>query len=291
MRFFVYIFISLFLSSCLKEEYPQNEFKEQLVVEGSIRQDRVAEVMLTLNMDKSEEISEETMRDKIVRWAVVHVTDVDRNDTEKLIGMVDERYPTRFVYKSSRIRGRIGGTYRLDITYSGRQWSAETTIPNPNKLYDIKMEHVKDNLYRLQAKIKPNAEGLPYMIRCATSFTEEDRPIYYPPALFGIFDSCEQENVITINRPIDYTNIAEYSTLFLKFEDVHIEFCTMEKFGYKYWSVWENCTLNSLNPVFPVDEVPPTNITGGAAGIWMGYGVTSYIVRPVNIPIPPQQTQ
>ena len=67
MKRIFYILILLFFGSCLKEEYPQNEFKEQLVVEGFIEQDGVAKVMLSLNMDKSEEISEESLREKIVR--------------------------------------------------------------------------------------------------------------------------------------------------------------------------------------------------------------------------------
>ena len=294
MKRIFYILILLFFGSCLKEEYPQNEFKEQLVVEGFIEQDGVAKVMLSLNMDKSEEISEESLREKIVRYAKLRVTDVDNNDGEDLIGMIDKKYPTQFIYTSSRIRGRVGGTYRLDIEYNGpieslngRKWSAETTIPEPNMLYDTKMEHVEGHLYRLTAKIKPNKDGLPYMVRCATAFTEKDEPHYFPPALFGIIESCEKETTITINRALDYSNILEYSTMFLQFEDVYIQFCTMEEFGYKYWSIWENCTLNSLNPVFPVDEVPPTNISGGAAGIWMGYGTSYYRVRPYNLPIAP----
>ena len=101
-----------------------------------------------------------------------------------------------------------------------------------------------------------------------------------PPALFGVIKSCDKETTITINRPLNYTTILTYSTMFLLHEDVYIRFCTMPHFGYDYWSLWENCTLNSLNPVFPVDEEPPTNILGGASGVWLGYGVAYYRVVP-----------
>ena len=271
--------------SCLKEEYPHNEYEEQLVVEGSIEQDGVAKVMITINMDHSDEISEETLSSKIVKYATVRVTDITNDvdgDYETLVGIVDKKYPTQFVYRGSRIRGRVGGKYRLDIDYSGRHWSATTTIPAPNELYDINTELVEGTprMYRITAKIKPNPDDLPYMVQCATAFTKADAPTYFPPALFGIIEHCDKECTITINRPLDYENILEYSTLFLLSEDVYIRFCTMTEFGYKYWSLWENCTLNSLNPIFPVDEAPPTNISGGAQGIWQGYGVSYYRIEP-----------
>lgn len=280
----------LLCSSCLKEEYPDNAFEEQLVVEGSIEQGGVAKVMLSLNMQHSEKISEESMRARIVRYAIVSITDETDSEnirSEQLTCRMDKKYPTQFVYMGASIIGKVGGKYRLDIEYSGRKWSATTTIPEPNKLYDITTEFV-GKMYRVKAKIKPNADNLPYMVQCQTAFTDEDRPLYLPPALFGIIESCEQETTITINRPLDYENIREYSTLFLVYEDVYIRFCTMSHFGYRYWSVWENCTLNSMNPVFPVDEVPPTNIReitedgspGKAAGIWQGYGVSYYYVVP-----------
>ena len=293
----IYLLISLLMfSSCLKEEYPDNAFEEQLVVEGSIEQGSVAKVMLSLNMRHTEEISEQTLRDKIIRYAVVVVTDETDSEnirSEQLTCRMDTKYPTQFVYMGATIIGQVGGKYRLDIYYSGRQWSAITTIPEPNNLYDITTE-IEGHMYRVKATIKPNADNLPYMIRCATAFTKEQEPYYLPLSLFGLIENCTQETTITINRPLDYENILEYSTLFLIYEDVYIQFCTMSNFGYRYWSIWENCTLNSLNPIFPVDEEPPTNIvevtenatTGGAAGIWQGYGVSYYRVVPNlnNIP-------
>ena len=271
----------------MKEEYEHNDFEERLIVEGSIEQDGVAKVMLSLNMDYREEISEETLREKIVRSAIVYVTDIETDEREQLTGVIDKRYPTQYMYKGSAIVGKVGGRYQLDINYKGRNYYAITSIPEPNKLYDIKTEYVDDKFYRVKATLKPNAKNLPYMIQCATSFTKDEAPVYIPPALFGIIDSCTEDITVTINRPVDYTNILEYSTLFLWAEDVYVRFCTMSHFGYDYWSLWENCTLNSLNPVFPVDEEPPTNIIGdNVAGIWLGYGVSYYRIVP-NVSLKP----
>lgn len=283
----LYIFIILLaFSSCLKEKYLDNEFVKHIVVEGHISQDDVARVMLTFNMVPSEDISEETLRDKIIKYMVVRVTEIVdgvAGTSEELVGSVDAKYPTHYLYQGAFILGKVGCKYRLDIedSYSNQRWSATTIIPAPNELYNITAEKVDEKFYRLKATIKPNADNLPYMVRCATAFTKEARPHYYPLALFGLIECCDKETTITINRPLDYENIFQYSTLFLHEEDVYIQFCTMSKFGYDYWSVWENCTLNSLNPVFPVDEEPPTNITGDASGIWMGYGVSYYTIKPM----------
>lgn len=270
-------------SSCLQEEYVNNSFEEKLIVEGWIEQNGVAKVMLTFGLNPTDVISEELLKDKIVRYAVVHVSD-DLGNREKLVGFADPKYPTNFVYKGAAIVGRVGGVYTLEIEYGTRKWTSTTTIPAPNDLYDITVERETVNekyMYRVKAKIKPNEDNLPYMVQCATAFTKADAPSYFRPSLFGIIESCEKENEIVINRPLDYTNIFEYSTLFLIQEDVYIRFCTMPKFGYDYWSVWENCTLNGVNPIFPVDENPPTNILGGAEGIWLGYGVSYYRVSPL----------
>lgn len=274
----VIISIMLLTTSCLKEEYDQTSFKERLIVEGAIYNGRSAEVMLSINMDYTKEFTEDEMINKVVRYAVVTVS--DEAQTETLTCYRDNQYPTKLVYKGVYIKGEVGKSYKLNIKYSGREWDAVTTIPEPEELYDIQTEWVRDTLYRISATIKPKDKQRHYMIRCATSRDNDQRPSYLYPTLFGVIDKGTDEHQITINRPLDYAHILNYTTLFHSQERVYISFSAIPQEAYDYWSIWENCSVNSLNPVFPVDENPPTNISNGAQGIWCGYGSTYYIVAP-----------
>lgn len=283
VHFTIILLLSLLATSCLKEEYDQTSFREQLVVEGSITNGRSAEVMLSLNMDHRDDFTQEDIINRVVRYAYVTVS--DGSATETLACFRDAQYPTQFVYKGVDIVGEVGKRYTLNIKYSGREWSAVTTIPEPEELHDIRTEWVRDTLYRLTATIRPQAADRHYMIRCAAVKPEAggsavQRPSYLYPALFGIIDSGMDEHRLTINRALDYAHITDYTTLFHKDEEVYLAFSSIPREGYAYWSVWENCIVNSLNPFFPVDENPPSNIVGGAHGIWCGYGSTYYIIRP-----------
>ena len=110
----LYIFIILLaFSSCLKEKYLDNEFVKHIVVEGHISQDDVARVMLTFNMVPSEDISEETLRDKIIKYMVVRVTEIVdgvAGTSEELVGSVDARSVRIFgeeYYEFTLVEGNV----------------------------------------------------------------------------------------------------------------------------------------------------------------------------------------
>jgi len=265
------------LVSCLKTEPETAAPCKHIVVEGRIEQGRGAEVMLTLNRGFSQSFSEEQLQDIVVRWAKVTVCDGEQQ--EVLTGRYNRDYPTRFIYTGTMIRGMAGRTYSLEIEYGGARWSAETTIPEvAERLESIGAEWVSDSLYRITAAIAPSAEQNSYMIECSI----KGQGNFYRPALFGIMNGAGQtaSRTMTVNRPIDYTRITSYTTLFRRSDTVRVRLLTMSDFGYDYWSMWENNVINSLNPIFPADKNLPTNISGDATGIWCGYGAAYYTVSP-----------
>lgn len=273
-RLLTIISVTVACWSCLKLETQQGRFNKHLVVEGRIEQGGRAEVMLSINKSFSEEFTEEELLDIVVRWAKVTIS--DSRQTEVLTGRYDKDYPTRFIYTSSMISGRPSETYTLTIQYGGGTWTASTTIPPAESFSEISSQWVSDSLYRITAEIPASQTGNSYMIECTT----DTRSNFYRPALLGIIKGEEQNPArrITVNRPIDYTRITSYTTLFRPTDTVKVRLCSMSEFGYEFWSTWENNAVNSLNPIFPVHGNLPTNISGDATGIWCGYGTSYYRV-------------
>ncbi len=273
----VILSLPMLLFSCLKTEEQSTAFHKHLVVEGRIEKGRGAEVMLTLSKGFSESFTEEELQDIVVRWAKVSISDSE--NTEILTGRYNRDYPTRFLYTGSLIRGRAGESYTLTVEYGGGKWTAVTTVPSSTaQLSDISAEWVSDSLYRITADLIPETDEDSYMVECNI----KGQGTYFRPALLGILSGQRQTDTrrITVNRPIDYTRITSYTTLFRERDTVNIRLLTMSGFGYEYWSMWENNIINSLNPIFPADSNLPTNISGSAAGIWCGYAARYYRVIP-----------
>lgn len=124
----LYIFITIVFTSCVnKFGFDEDEFQERLVVEGYIEEGEYPIVMLTTNKPLGTESSVETVKDMIIRWAKVVVSDGETEDI--LIGRIDENYFPPFIYKGTKIKGEAGKTYQLKVIYAQYELTAQTTIP------------------------------------------------------------------------------------------------------------------------------------------------------------------
>ena len=255
----------------------ENEYAyiPRMVIEGRIEQGQNATVALSLNKAYVDSFDVKEFQQMIVRWGKVTIIDSHGN-REVLTGRVDVDYPTRFIYAGTDIEGRVGESYVLEVEYSGRTWIATTTIPPATRLINLNREWVCDSLYRLRAELPADPARNACLVECAIGGSR-----YYRPALMGILGREDSDTLrtITINRPLDYLNITQYTTFFHRDEQVRLRVCTMDDFGYSYWSCWENINVNSLNPVFPAERNPPTNFSGhDVMGIWCGYGASYHLV-------------
>lgn len=269
------LLLSALQTGCLGKVRTDDAFRQQLVVEGRIEEDRGAEVMLTLNLPYADRLTEEMLADAVVRWA--KVTLACGEETEILTGYNSDAYFPHFVYRSHRITGEAGKSYRLTVEYSGRTLTAETTVPEPLDLEALECIAIDDEYYTVRARFEDPATENAYFLECLTPETT-----YYRPALLGIVDRSlfpDGRADITVNRPLDYVHIKEYTQYFRRDEEVIVRFSTTGRFGYDYWSLFENEVLNALNPIFPSDNALPTNIEGDGRGIWCGYGSRYYTAR------------
>ena len=267
------ILIICSLVGCIKESDLAAGYRQRLVVEGYIENERAAVVALSVNINSRDEYDEESITDMIVRWAKVTVEDEDGRQ-EILTGRVNKDYPTRFIYTGSEIVGKVGCSYKLIVEYSGQVWEASTTIPQPAMLEDISIEHFRDSMYTISAVIPPIAT--PCSIDCSV-----DRSSYYAPTLLGVYAASSERRHITINRPLYNLVHNDYFTYFISNEEIVLRLNTLNDFGYTYRSEWENSMINSANPVFPSTSNMPTNLSNNGIGIWTGYGTTYHYVGEI----------
>ena len=263
------IFLLVSLVGCIAEREYNSDYRQRLVVEGSIEAGRGAIVALSLNTPFDEEYDEDDMKDLVVRWAKVTVECGERS--EVLVGRSDKEYPTQYIYTGSDIIGEVGESYTLIVEYSGRTWRATTTIPTPAELGDISITRMRDTLYTITATLPPTDS--PCMIDCAMGGSR-----YFAPTMLGVYDASDMVRRVTVNRPMGNLYVNEYMTHFHVRDTVALKLRTMGSFAYEYWNLWQNNVINSLNPIFPAVDNLPTNISNDAMGIWAGYGSSVKVV-------------
>lgn len=270
MRRIVYILFILLAIGCIAKPDYVDGYRPRLVVDGSIETGRGAVVALSQTIPFEDHYSEEDFRDMVIRWAKVTVECGDRH--EVLVGRSNEDYPTRFIYTGSEIVGRAGESYTLVVEYSGHIWRATTTIPEPIVLEDVRREIFSDTLCTITATLPPCTT--PCAVDCALGGSS-----YFAPTLLGVYDADDKPRRVTVNRPMDNLYRQDYDVHFSLRDTVALKLRTMGQFAYDYWNLWQNNVINSLNPVFPAVDNLPTNISGGAVGIWAGYGSSVYVLR------------
>ncbi len=264
----------LLLGGCLGKVRTDDAYRQELIVEGRIEAGGRAEVVLTTNLAAMGEITQEMLEEAVVRWAKVTVASDD--ETEVLTGYRTDDYMPGFVYRSNRILGRAGGSYRLTVEYSGLTLTAETTIPASVALDAVECVPVDGDHYMIQARFRDPVQKNAYLFECRTA--EEG---FFRPALLGVVDDTlfpDHVADITVNRPLDYVHIGDYSQYFHRDEEVVVRFSAMGEFGYHFWSLFEDEVLNAMNPIFPSTVNLPSNIGGGGRGIWCGYASRYYRV-------------
>ena len=234
--FAIFLFCTTVLSGCMKEQSPE-DYVQGLYIDGRIEQGVGAVVMITTNKAYDDMFDIEELRDNVVRWAKVTLSDTQHS--EVLTGRIDADYPTRFIYTSNEIVGREGETYTLRVDYSGRSWSATTTIPSPSSVISIDREWINDSLYRIRVELPPCNDAR--MIECTIGDTR-----YYRPALLGIVkgSTSSENHQLTINRPLNYLDVDNYITSFHRNDTVRLRISrcprlvtTIGVVGKMLWSI------------------------------------------------------
>lgn len=277
MKRLIYILVAMsFIISC-NDSVRLPESNPQIVVEGWIEDGGFPVVMVTTSVPVTEILTDISELDQyVVNWAKVTIHDGENEVV--LIGQKNDNYFPPYIYTTTSMQGKAGGTYYLKVEYSGRTVTASTTIPCPKPLEYIKVNKVKDkeNMFYLTGGLKDNPQTKDYY-KVFTKVRKKDST--FVSSFLGLTnDEILDEEICEIAINNGTGRISEKMNAYFTSEDfISIRFCTLDKKSWTYWSDFEEIQSLTSNPIFPVFTDIRSTVKGGL-GYWAGYGSVYYKV-------------
>lgn len=283
-------------SSCEKEIHINlKPGSEKVVVEGNIEVGQPPFILLTKTIGFFSKIDENTLSDIFLHDAVITVSNNSQTVTLKEYQINFSGNPYYFYSIDSadaqafNFKGAFGGTYNLKITYNGKDYTSVTSIPYCKPL---------DSLWALPPAPEDMPEGHPNSMLLYARYTDPDtlgnRVRYYTnrnregflTSLFSTYD----DNIVNgttvdfgISAGINKADSFDRATYgyFYKGDTVIVKWSSIDKSVFNFWQTLEYAGLSTGNPFASPVEVS-TNISGGALGVWAGYGSTydTLIIAP-----------
>lgn len=244
-----------------------------LVVEGWIEEGEPPIVAVTRAVDLT---SETASFDSLVqRWCRVSVFDGDTRYI--LTGRKDTTFMPPYVYTSTRLRGKVGHTYRLLVETDTDTVEGMATLSAAPRITALESVPVQgsDSLFVIRAYIDGLDQNAAYKF-----FTRDyDRGERYFGSFSGTFTGREYnaENGWTISRGIHDTYDEAYSENFSHYfasgTRVQVKLCSLDSSMYEFWRVYDSSVSLSQNLFFTFAENCRGNLVGGL-GYWAAYGVS-----------------
>lgn len=257
--------------------------ESKLVIEGAIEEGRLPWVFITMNSPYFSPVDSTVLVNMIIKNARVSVTDGITTDSLRLT--LDPYTFPYLKYVGSTIIGQTGKSYWLKVEIGDKIYTSHTGIYPTVKIDSLKfkVDRNQDSLgFVWLYLIDPDTLGNYY--RIFTKVLGRDsiylRP--YPSVTDDKFFNgqfCEYslergrnplEDNMYDNRGLDSAGVSRF--YFRKGETVVVKLCTIDAFHYDFWYSVEQQFMTDGNP-FASPITARTNISGGALGVWGGYGV------------------
>lgn len=276
MRGFFYIsilFVFVVFTNCTKNvdvELP--EYKQYLVVEGSIEPGQKPRVYLSYTIPYFGSNNVNNLSDFAVKGATVIVTDGITKDTLK------ELLPgTGYFYQALNITGQVGREYFLTIIVNGKTYTSQTKLYNPIALDSLWNKHEgNDSLGYVWARLNEPA-GLGNAYRWYAKRIGKDNEFLAP---FGssfedkfvdgkTFDFGYDRGIAENSEATDDNNIER--GYFKNGDVIVVKFCNIGMKEYKFLRSRDASTLSNGNP-FAAPSNVESNVYGeNVIGLWCGY--------------------
>lgn len=262
------------LISCDKSDVPQPG-EMPMVVEGWISEGETPVVMITRAIDLTAESP--SLENIVEKWCRVSV--FDNGSQYVLAGKLNDSYTPSFIYTDTRLKGRVGHTYRLLIEYGDETYTAEQTILPSPKIERIEPRKAagSDTLHTLQLFLKDLPEGGHYRVFTRT-FGKENR--FFSSFLgSGDNDTYDPAKGVSITRGIHSGYSDEhFDHYFHSGETVMVQVCSVDESVHTFWQFYDRNVSLSQNLFFTFAENCPGNIPD-ALGYWASYGTSTVAVR------------
>lgn len=280
--------ISVYLLSCEKEvNFDLGTSAEKVVVEGTIETGLPPYVFLTKSIGFFSKIDLNTLSNSFIHGAKITVSDgvksfvlreyqVNNGGTNFSFYTVDSADLAALAF-----HGTVGKSYSLKIEYNGKLYESSTTIPAPKPLDTLwsrapKPEEMPDdypNSMLLFARYK-DPDTLGNRVRYFTKRNSEQfLAPYYSVSDDAIVNGTQID--IQLSAGFNRMDTINRQTLgyFYRGDTVIIKWSSIDKSVFDFWRTLEFSYGSTGNP-FAAPVKVTSNISGGALGVWAGYGNT-----------------
>ena len=281
MKFNFLILLLLFITSCERAvDFNIQQVPSKLVIEATIENGQPPIVYLSKSLNFYSKIDQSLLSNNFVRNAEVYVS--NGTLTHKL-----KEYPvpvsggSNFYYYSvdpsspaTAFNGELNKQYSIRIVAEGKEYTANTTIPNTTR-------HI-DSIFWKQAPAGNPPEKVAFMIRATDQqgfgdyiryFTKRNREPFYP-GLNSVYDDQVIDGTtyeIQVERGIDRNDgTSEGYTFFNKGDTVTLKVCNIDKATFDFWRTMEFTYASIGNPFSSPTKVI-NNISNGGLGYFGGY--------------------
>ncbi len=295
-KYFLFLPLILlgFLTSCSKEvKIDIPGYVEQLVVDGSIQTDQPPIILLSNSQDIYAPTNFEAYLNSFVSGATVTISDgtntvvLDEICTDNLppgtesfaaavFGIPVDQLVTlhlcAYTTFNTAMWGQVGKTYTLTITNDGKTYTSTTTIPQPTALNSM-VWHPAGGFLDYGYLTGQLSDPVNQVDSYKWEIKRINDPIYSKP--FNPFFNDQFFNGLTFDfetqNPIEDPTIPSQYRGYFHLGDTLI--LKMSKLGRKEYSFFDKKfnQIYSAGSPFATPLNVPTNITGGAMGVWVGY--------------------
>jgi hypothetical protein len=274
--------------SCEKDvDFPLSSSGEKVVVEGTIETGLPPYILLSKSIGFFSNVDLNTLANSFLHDAAITVSDgaqsfklreykISSGNAAFYFYSVDSADAAALAF-----RGVEGKTYTLRIEYGGKIYESSTTIPRPKAL---------DSLWAVPPPPGEMPDDYPTSMRLFARYTDPDtlgnRVRYYTkrnsgpflPPYYSVNDDAIINGTqidIQLNAGFNRMDTIDRQTFgyFYRGDTVVVKWSAIDKNVFDFWRTLEFSYGSTGNPFAAPVEVS-TNISGGALGVWAGYGAT-----------------
>lgn len=273
--------ICTFLISCEKNiDFETQKQEPSLVVDGVIEDGKAPQIILTKSLDYFSNITAQIALSSFAHNAVVTINNgtqthqLKEYEQDLGLGFKAYYYSIDSLNLSTAFLGEQNKTYNLKITFEGKDYTAQTIIPQLTKTCDSlwwrKQPNNNDTNAILVGRFT-DPVGLGNYIRYFTKVNSE--PFYAGPK--SAFDDQVVDGKvynIDIDRGLDKNKEIDFAkdNIFKRGDTVTLKFCNTDKATYNFWNTWEFAFQAIGNPFSTPNKVLG-NISNNALGSFCGY--------------------
>ncbi len=269
------IFGALFLlSSCIKTNNSPSVFVPKFILEGVIAEGEYPVIQLMHNIPSNYVIDTAQLETLVIRWATVKVSGEGEEEVLTLI-KDNKRFPY-FFYVGRRLKGKAGGQYRVEATFSDIKLSALTQIPlakpRVDSLWFIPMpDKEKKPMLLLHTAAMGMADNYLFSSKAAQStLFHGNRPMGLRAK-----DLSKKSDTVAIVRVLGLLDKNRGSKYYASEDDVTIKVANVSAESYQLWMDHGQQSLQYSLLNYSGNFTG--NIEGPAIGIW--YGANELLVK------------